>query len=107
MLQGVSRQTIEIKSQTTLDVEFKWHLGAFHSNLSPASGQLQITPCEGRISPGRSLICRLDYEAGLEPECFDCDAVLCATPIEAVHNWKSEGSSDDPSDALIAQHPCL
>lgn len=98
---------IEIKSQSLLDVDFKWELGAFHKDLTPASGRLQIMPCAGRIPPGMSLICRFDYEAGLEPECFDCDVALCATPVGQLPPGDSEESSADPSDRLIAQHPLL
>lgn len=77
----------------------------FGSTLTPTTGCVHVTPTAGTISPGESLTCQIEYEAGAESEIFDVDIVLVATPLEPILDDESTTVTDEAADQVVAVDP--
>ena len=42
------------------------------------NGQLDVDPARGKLQPGERCICKLTYQAGLQPELFQGEVICLA-----------------------------
>ena len=64
-----SKRVVALIAGAQHEVEFEWDLGTLGAN-GCLDGQLDIQPASGKLAPGECCLCKLTFQAGLNPQLF-------------------------------------
>lgn len=104
-----SKRVVALIAGAQHGVEFEWDLGMLGAN-GCLDAQLDIQPASGKLAPGDCCLCKLTFQAGLNPQLFEgalqCKALVvpnsAASPSSAAPN-SSQAVSMQPHTVQISK----
>lgn len=128
---GLVRALLVLQNDSCWPLAFAWDLGCFLSveQQRTIGGMLELLPASGTLAPGERLVCRVCFQAGLQPQLFEAEVNCCVKVDTDAVTYSTDGtmgrhspgvdgpvewhtSCDDNDDAashiteeIIAQHP--